>query len=218
MESDRESLFRKNYHKSVSYSPISNKSKIIFFDFYYRLLSCLPQRTSVVSSQALICLTHLNFQMNSLKKKIRKEHENIFCGLSQLLKNISWSINTCLKYFMTSATALQPHFIYLMYSHFLMKSIMFVSKFPEILDDEFKITLLSILINFKNHITKTPTQIFPCEYQRFLRTTILKISWIGCFVKPSRFIYHHSPNSDRSISLCSVFVITLHILCNVCWT
>ena len=110
------------------------------------------------------------------KKKIRKEHENIFCGLSQLLKNISWSINTCLKYFMTSATALQPHFIYLMYSHFLMKSIMFVSKFPEILDDEFKITLLSILINFKNHITKTSTQIFSCEYQRFLRTTILKIS------------------------------------------
>ena len=37
-----------------------------------------------------------------LKNKIMKtEHKKIFCGPSKNLTNISWSINICLKYFMT---------------------------------------------------------------------------------------------------------------------
>ena len=43
--------------------------------------------------------TYLNFQFNLLKVTIRKEHEKIFCGPSNIFKNISWPINTCLKSF-----------------------------------------------------------------------------------------------------------------------
>ena len=40
----------------------------------------------------------------SLKNKITKlEHKKMFCGPSKILKNISWPINICLKYFMTSS-------------------------------------------------------------------------------------------------------------------
>ena len=52
--------------------------------------------------------THLNFQLNLLKIKIRKEHKKIFCGPSKIFENISWPINTCLKYFMTHGKTLQP--------------------------------------------------------------------------------------------------------------
>ena len=52
--------------------------------------------------------THLNFQMNLLKVKIRKEHKNIFCGPSKIFKNISWPMNTCLKYFMTITKTFWP--------------------------------------------------------------------------------------------------------------
>ena len=52
--------------------------------------------------------THLNFQMNLLKVKIRKEHKKIFCDSSNIFKNISRSINVCLKYFMTTAKTLRP--------------------------------------------------------------------------------------------------------------
>ena len=44
--------------------------------------------------------THLNFQINLLKVRIRKEHNKLFCGLSKIFKNISWPINICLKYLM----------------------------------------------------------------------------------------------------------------------
>ena len=45
----------------------------------------------------------------SLKNKITKlEHKKMFCGPSKILKNISWPINICLKYFMTSTKTLCP--------------------------------------------------------------------------------------------------------------
>ena len=36
------------------------------------------------------------------------EHKKIFRGLSKILKNISWPINICLKYFMAPTKTLQP--------------------------------------------------------------------------------------------------------------
>ena len=44
----------------------------------------------------------LYFNPFNLKNKIMKiEHKKIFRGPSKILKNISWPINICLKYFMT---------------------------------------------------------------------------------------------------------------------
>ena len=43
----------------------------------------------------------------NLKNKITKIENKIFCGQSKILKNISWSINVCLKYFMTSTNTLR---------------------------------------------------------------------------------------------------------------
>ena len=51
--------------------------------------------------------THLNFQMNLLKVKIRKEHKKIFCGPWKIFKNSSSPINICLKHFMTPAKTLR---------------------------------------------------------------------------------------------------------------
>ena len=46
----------------------------------------------------------------NLKNKITKiEHKKIFCGSSKILKNISWPINICLKYFMTPTKTLSCH-------------------------------------------------------------------------------------------------------------
>ena len=45
----------------------------------------------------------LCFNSFNLKNKIMKiEHKKIFRGPSKILKNISWPINICLKYFMGS--------------------------------------------------------------------------------------------------------------------
>ena len=50
-----------------------------------------------MASLDILCSNTLN-----LKNKITKiEHKKIFCGQSKILKNISWSINIYLKYFMT---------------------------------------------------------------------------------------------------------------------
>ena len=59
----------------------------------------------------------LCFNAFNLKNKIMKiELKKIFRGPSKILKNISWSINICLKYFMApqKPSALPP--TYLMYS------------------------------------------------------------------------------------------------------
>ena len=50
----------------------------------------------------------LYYKLFNLKNKVRKiEHEEIFCGPSKLLKNISWPINIRLKYFMTPKKTLR---------------------------------------------------------------------------------------------------------------
>ena len=51
----------------------------------------------------------LCFNLFNLKKKIMKiEHKKIFCGPSKVLKNISWSINICLKKFIISTKSPGP--------------------------------------------------------------------------------------------------------------
>ena len=51
----------------------------------------------------------LCFKPFNLKNKIMKiEHKKIFRGPSKVLKNISWPINICLKYFMTRTETLRP--------------------------------------------------------------------------------------------------------------
>ena len=65
-----------------------------FFFYFYNYLHYLDS----------LCSNLLN-----LKNKITKiEHKKIFCGTSKILKNISWPINICLKYFVTSTKILRP--------------------------------------------------------------------------------------------------------------
>ena len=57
-----------------------------------------------MASLGILCYNALN-----LKNKITKiEHKKIFPGPSKILKNISWPINICLKYFMTPTKTLRP--------------------------------------------------------------------------------------------------------------
>ena len=52
-------------------------------------------------------LNILCFNPFNLKNKIMKiEHKKIFRGPSKIFKNISWSINICLKYFMAPTKTL----------------------------------------------------------------------------------------------------------------
>ena len=78
----------------------------------------------VVYLTCLVCLFgYFVFQPPlNLKNKITKiEHKKIFCGPSKILKNISWPINICLKYFMTPTKALRPP-SYILNVRFLMMS------------------------------------------------------------------------------------------------
>ena len=61
-----------------------------------------------MASLDILCFNPFN-----LKNKImKKEHKKIFRGPSKVLKNISWPINICLKYFMTSTKTLRaPSYI-----------------------------------------------------------------------------------------------------------
>ena len=57
-----------------------------------------------MASLDILCFNPFN-----LKNKIMKiEHKKIFHGPSKILKNISWPINICLKYFMTPTKTLHP--------------------------------------------------------------------------------------------------------------
>ena len=57
-----------------------------------------------MASLDILCSNTLN-----LKNKIMEiEHKKIFYGPSKILKNISWPINLCLKYFMTPTKTLRP--------------------------------------------------------------------------------------------------------------
>ena len=70
-------------------------------------MSCLSW-ISLATKLDILCSNLLN-----LKNKITKiEHNKIFCGPSKMLKNITWLINICLKYFMTPTKTLQrPSYI-----------------------------------------------------------------------------------------------------------
>ena len=57
-----------------------------------------------MASLDILCSNFLNLKNNITKI----EHKKIFCGPSKILKNISWPINICLKYFMTSTKTLCP--------------------------------------------------------------------------------------------------------------
>ena len=65
----------------------------------------------------------LCFNSFSLKNKIMKiEHKKIFHSPSNVLKNISCSINVCLKYFMAPTKSLCPAPIYLMYGSLIVRA------------------------------------------------------------------------------------------------
>ena len=56
----------------------------------------------------------LRFNPFNLKNRIMKiERKEIFCGPSKILKNISWPINICLKYFMTPTKTLRPSLLHI---------------------------------------------------------------------------------------------------------
>ena len=66
-------------------------------------MSCLSQ-ISLMTSLDILCSNPFN-----LKNKIIKiEHKEIFFGSSKILKNISWPINICLKYFMNPTKTFCP--------------------------------------------------------------------------------------------------------------
>ena len=51
----------------------------------------------------------LGFNPFNLKNKIIKiEEKKMFCDQSKILKNVSWPINICLKYFMTPTKTIRP--------------------------------------------------------------------------------------------------------------
>ena len=57
----------------------------------------------------MVSLDILCFNPLNLKNKIMKiEHKKIFPDPSKILKNISWPINICLKYFMVPTKYLRP--------------------------------------------------------------------------------------------------------------
>ena len=66
-------------------------------------MSCFSQ-ISLIATLNILCSNNL-----SLKYEITKiEHKKILYGPSKILKNISWSISICLKYFMTPTKTLHP--------------------------------------------------------------------------------------------------------------
>ena len=59
----------------------------------------------------------LCFNSFDLKNTIMKiEHKKIFCDPSKILKNISWPINICLKYFLAPTKTLRPPLASYMFS------------------------------------------------------------------------------------------------------
>ena len=61
-----------------------------------------------MSSLDILCFNPFNIK----NKIIKIEHKKIFRDPSKFLKNISWPVNICLKYFMTPTKTLRaPSFI-----------------------------------------------------------------------------------------------------------
>ena len=64
-----------------------------------------------MASLDILCYNSFN-----LKNKIMKtEHKKVFRDPSKILKNISWPINICLKYFMVPTKTLRPPLLPLLY-------------------------------------------------------------------------------------------------------
>ena len=57
-----------------------------------------------MASLDILCFNPFNLKNKIMKIELRK----IFCGPSKILKNISWPINICLKYFMAPTKTLRP--------------------------------------------------------------------------------------------------------------
>ena len=92
--------------KTLALGPKCIKHFFLFFPLFalYLLSGCdlfnMPclSQISLMASLDILCFNPFN-----LKNKIMKiEHKKISCGPSKILKNISWPINICLKYFMVS--------------------------------------------------------------------------------------------------------------------
>ena len=107
MESNRQRLLKNICHKVQSCilcqllrtKSLASGSKCIKYFFFFHYLPYL----------ASFCTNPLN-----LKNKITKiDHKKIFCGPSKVLKNISWPINVCLKYFMTPTKTLRTSLLYI---------------------------------------------------------------------------------------------------------
>ena len=64
-----------------------------------------------MASLDILCFNPFNIE----NKIMKIEHKKIFRGSSKILKNISWPINICLKYFMTPQNPLPPPPRYLIY-------------------------------------------------------------------------------------------------------
>ena len=65
---------------------------------------CSLSWISLMASLGILCSNPLSW-----KNEITKiEHKRIFCGLSKILKYISWPIHTCLTYFMTPQKPSSP--------------------------------------------------------------------------------------------------------------
>ena len=61
-----------------------------------------------MASLDILCFNPFNLK----NKTMKIEHKKIFCGPSKILKNISWPINICLKYFMAPTKTLwSPSYI-----------------------------------------------------------------------------------------------------------
>ena len=61
----------------------------------------------MASLMDILCSHPLN-----LKNKIKKiEHKKTICGSSKILKNVSWPINICLKYFLTPTKTIPPYIL-----------------------------------------------------------------------------------------------------------
>ena len=108
-----------------------------------------------MASLDILCSNPLN-----LKNKITKiEHKKISCGPSKILKNISWRINICLKYFMTPTKSLRPpsyilnvqslskgcHFVIFIHSVNLDNALSFCLVFAYVINMNIKVYLL---VNF----------------------------------------------------------------------
>ena len=90
----------KMHHTFFSFLPLFALDLLSGYDVFN--MSCLSE-ISLMASLDILFFNHFN-----LKNKIMKiEHKKIFCGPSKVLKNISWPMNICLKYFMVPTKTLR---------------------------------------------------------------------------------------------------------------